>query len=254
MLDKEQARKAILALLLVAASGCSTMGRVESPVTWSDSYGMDSVPAPDAEDWTRWMAQPWQVDGEPRVSIVLDDDGNEVEVRSCEELFRADERGWTGSYLDGRIQRAWASTCYGARAIAGAVPAARSHLEGFVLDESSVRALPVLLGTIISGDNERTVRQLHAAVGTLGDYIGEAVVVTRPDGGATIENDWGGRQGLTIKARGDFNHDGVADLLLSTSSWIPGASHWSHGLWIITRDAPGAPLRVVEEIPVMGLL
>lgn len=252
MRDMEFVWVAILAGL-VAACGPGTAGATAYPVIWDEEeYGMKASPPPKAEDWARWMAQPWESGGDPRTFTVYDGERREVPVGSCEELFQADERGWAADSLQGRILRAWASTCYGARAIAAAMPAAQSHVEGLVLDEVTVRSLPPAMGFVISRDDERKVAQLEAEGGTLGDYIGGAGVVLGEDGGATISDEWGGHQSLKVRANGDFNRDGVADLLVSTSSWVEGGSYWSQQLWIITRDEPGAPLRMLEEIRVMG--
>lgn len=254
MSDRIKSGAAFIAWLSIAC-GCSTMAAQapEYPVAWHDGLGMDAEPVPGPDDWAAWMAKPWQIEGEPVKSILRNSDGEEVEVRTCEELFNSEARGWTAGYVEGRIHSARAAKCHAARIVAGAAPAAHSYVQGFSLDEASVRELPVSLAAIISPDDVRRVNELQATGGTLGNYLRDSVIVTDSDGTAWIKDDWGGGQSLRIEATGDFNKDGIADLLVSSSSWVDIGSHWSQGLWIITRDAFGAPLRVVEEIPVMAL-
>lgn len=70
--------------------------------------------------------------------------------------------------------------------------------------------------------------------------------------GDHLKEAWGGRPSLSVLGRGDFNGDGIEDLMISSFAWIDGASYFSVARSIISRDAPGAPMRVLERAPVMG--
>jgi len=64
----------------------------------------------------------------------------------------------------------------------------------------------------------------------------------------------GGTEGLRWLASGDFNHDGIEDLLISTYGTVAGGSYESLGLYVVGRESEGAPMKVLAVYPVMGSL
>lgn len=212
---------------------------------------MGAVPAPGPVEWRDWLARQWRIENEPVVFPVANAQGEQAQVDSCVALFQADDRHMQVDNVNFGIFRSRASDCHAARIIADASPAERTYLAGFVMDAEQVRDLPVWLAFTINNDDERKVRKLQEGGGTLGDFIGDAAIVAGRNE-ATIHEGWGGRQSLSIAARGDFNGDGIEDLLVSSYAWIEGGSYTAVALSIVTRVAAGAPLTVVERIPVMG--
>jgi hypothetical protein len=66
------------------------------------------------------------------------------------------------------------------------------------------------------------------------------------NGGIEIDDHEGGITQVDILARGDFNGDGVEDLLLSVNNYASEGSFKLYSMVIVTRLKPGAPLRVIR--------
>ncbi len=58
-----------------------------------------------------------------------------------------------------------------------------------------------------------------------------------------------GRVLLRVEARGDFTGDGIEDLLLSAGTRQSRYRPKLTDLCLITREAPGVPLRLIEVTP-----
>src|SRR5690606_20951441 len=54
-------------------------------------------------------------------------------------------------------------------------------------------------------------------------------------------------QTVRLKARGDFNRDGVEELLLVSSEAATGGSYRAERPLLLTRRQPGGPIELLEE-------
>ena len=52
---------------------------------------------------------------------------------------------------------------------------------------------------------------------------------------------------MSIFARGDFNADGIEDILIRRDGFTTGGSYQEFGLFLLTRPAAGAPLKVLRS-------
>jgi hypothetical protein len=57
----------------------------------------------------------------------------------------------------------------------------------------------------------------------------------------------GGSQRLNIRAKGDYNGDGIEDMLLSTSNTVEGGSYHSVDYFILTRLSSEAPFTLLKQ-------
>ena len=115
----------------------------------------------------------------------------------------------------------------------------------FAADQTHVKQLAVELAFVVSNDDHSKVQPIHAASVTLGDYIGNASILRdlsqRIPRGTAIDNNSGGIRGLRCRAIGDFNHDGVQDLLTSSYMHVTDGNHVAYGLRVVARlNAEGA--------------
>lgn len=250
--------------LVFAATACAQNG---IPVTWSPALGVNQVHPESLNDVAALLTKKWTIalkDQTITERIKVHGSGSEsMMVDSCKKVFMADKKGLGSarSYRQTKVYRSWAAPCYALRALGRATPAQRSFVKGFVLDAEQVKALPVAMAPAISSSDRRKMAKIRDAGGTLGDYIGDKSVEVEANkqGGAfgtvTVRGSDGG-QSIQLLAKGDFNHDDIEDLLLSTYVWVtggsPGGSYAAHGLFVVSRMGKGGPLKVVKEIPVMG--
>jgi len=152
--------------LVLAAS---TVGAGERhPVTWDSSLAIGGVSAEDQAGLGDLLTRRWQAGDEAMVFEVHDGDGRVMVVDDCDALFKADAEGMQPeAYPDFKRYRAWAVRCYSVRAVSQASDAAKSFVDGFVMDEVRIRQLPVELAVVISRDDEREVQRIARAGGSL---------------------------------------------------------------------------------------
>ncbi|MCH7567395.1 MAG: nuclear transport factor 2 family protein, partial [Nitrospirae bacterium] len=124
-------------------------------------------------------------------------------------------------------------------------PARTRHIGDAVFGEKNVHELLVALGFL------RQAGTAHAADVSSGERVlagglGRLLAIDIPFSDAVDVWAEAGRVRLSVQARGDFTADGVEDVLIfagvSRSRYRPKLTH----LCAITRDPPGAPLRLIE--------
>lgn len=184
---------------------------------------------------------------------------DEDTVATCEQLFDADLRGLQpptqqerAPYGELRLR------CYAARAVRRGKEPDTSFLSDFRMDESHFRALPPELATVMSpGQQSDRVDEIIDAGGRLGDVIDLTMAGPAYDYGnarqskmIAVRDSDGWVQEWKWLARGDLDHDGVDDLLVTSRLYSPdGVSLSDHRLFVLTKHAASSPIELVQEIP-----
>ncbi len=201
----------MLSVLLVAVvlAGCGG-GEPSIPVRWSAAL----LELPADADLGAEFARPFE---EP-VPVERGDD--RAAASGCESAIDLLAQGFEPTTnVDYVYLKNAALTCEILRAIKEARPSVRSYLTDARLDAV---ALPGELGI---------------GAGPVAD--GEEAIVAHPPGF---------EQRLELLARGDFNKDGTEDWLLREEQWATEGTSREVRAFIVTRDAEGGALRVVEEL------
>ncbi len=218
------------------------------PVWWSAGFGLISLDQVD-ERLRRNLSR-----GSDRGLQVYQRHGDDVskevaEAKSCRELeayVEAGYRSYGGSF--GSTLLFYLRDCRAIALLGTAQPARKSFLRDFVFREKNVHELLVALGLL------RQAGTAHAADVQSGERVlagglGRLLAIDVPFSDAVDVWAEAGRVRLSAQARGDFTGDGVEDVLifagLSRSRYRPKLTH----LCAITRDAPDAPLRLIEVAP-----
>ncbi len=131
-----------------------------------------------------------------------------------------------------------------------AQPARKSFLRDFVIDEEGTRELLSAFGLVEQiGAGDRASSQSGDMILTGG--LGKILVVDLPYADSGEADVWAdkGRVLLRVEARGDFTGDGVEDLLLSAGTRLSRYRPDLTDLCLITRESPGASLRMIEVAP-----
>lgn len=213
------------------------------PVWWSDKLELDSLDQVEARlHRDLWPDSP---DGFPLFKGEPDNYVT-VEAHSCESLSRLTEEGYSALSSNDR----WAlnhllSDCRAIAMIARAKPAALSHLRDFVMDAAALDYLPALVNLYPSCSSicyAVAANQRGIPYTTLETSL--AIDLTSDDEMTVWTTGWMAH--LTVMARGDFTADGVDDMLLISSGGATEGSWKTARLYLMTRDAPGAVLRVVD--------
>lgn len=246
------------------------------PITWHTDLVFQaihvSVPIKDQAEWSAALHDSWgNLDTFPM------SDGSHV--NSCQQLFLANKEGLEVSTKveDERIEKAehlqFVSTqassekayvlksigCYAAREILHAIKPKASYVTDFKMDATGARDLPAALFLVMSDFETAKVKRADVEGKTLEDIVGPKATFTaevNPRGDAPmvrVNDGFGGIDNISLLARGDVNHDGLEDLLISISSTVVGGSYTANDLYVVTRLGPHAPMKVLKAYPDIGL-
>jgi hypothetical protein len=171
----------------------------------------------------------------------------EVSASNCIELKRWVGESYYGIGSNGfGLQLYNQAFCRAIEMMRRAAPAERSFLRDFRLDEKAIDHLPAMVDISPSCDmlcRQRVANERRIPLSVFEPVIRVTVVSDEKIKVWTIE--W--VVILTILARGDFNGDGLDDLLvLANGGGTVGT--WSGAeVFLLTRDTSGAVLSVLEE-------
>lgn len=249
----------------------STSTATDQHIEWFSPMQPANAPqAPGNGDWANWLAAPWYgADGQPDhfdAIRMICPDGDCVsdqrrQVGSCDALFAADRDGLDVPGMDETQARYLARRlrCHAARLIASASPAASSHVAQFSMQGSDLRGLPVELGYATGPEQTGTMRELRDAGGDLGAFLDTLPGATRPaavgepdTGTRIVDGDNWTREWLLL-ARGDFNLDGVEDLLVAANLYITDEELlFGTRLYVVGKPRADSPMSVIQQIPLLG--
>ena len=141
--------------------------------------------------------------------------------------------------FDGRKVR-----CRALALVASAKPAKNSFVHGFVLDDSAPHRLPAGLAMDISPDDEQHVA-IATKVGQRWRDVEEVKLVSRTSPDEAKYADETSEQNLILFARGDFDGDGLEDLLVLSEGRLPEGSYEATRLFLITQTATESQLTLL---------
>ncbi|MBW8055990.1 MAG: hypothetical protein FVQ76_11860 [Nitrospira sp.] len=174
------------------------------------------------------------------------DDEIEIEARSCVDLEGRTRAGFGAT--DGSLgyrQLYYLAECRAIELLGAVQPARTRHIGDAVLGEKNVHELLVALGFLRRHDMAHGTSVPGTEL-VLAGGLGRLLAIDIRSSDAADVWAEAGRVRLSVQARGDFTADGVEDVLifagLSRSRYRPKLTH----LCAITRDAPDAPLRLIE--------
>lgn len=243
------------------------MGGEANPVWWSDRLnlqGLDWIGERLQRRFLRPSGGAFQMEKRPGP------EGGPVTVENCEELLgylKADYRIQT-DYDLGHWQ---AMRCRTYLALRRAKPARHSYLREFVLDAGSIELFPVLFADTSLLYGPCRLHLYNQARFSLTAYIGDEDtegrnafdssdptfrVESRSDREINLTTKYRGAR-LSIVGGGDFDGDGLDDILLEMSRWLydweerdetgsPRTYGRINKLFILSRDDPAAVLWVVN--------
>ncbi len=202
----------------------------EFPVWWSPKLEVESLDKIDER-----LSRKFPVGGQ----IEARRERNGVEetalMDSCATTMRLADAGFEATKYS--LQRAILAECQAIELLAKMRPATQSFVHDFVLDETAHNYLPAMLD--LSSSCDRACR-LHVA----NEYripwrdVGTIEKVERKDGSENlvmITTTWSFNT-IELLARGDFNGDGLEDILIEAGGRARGGTSKGTSLYLLTRD------------------
>lgn len=241
----------ILLVVLTTSAGDAVSGN-RFPV-WTDgsfTLGIKHTPidVTNTESWNQFFSQPFTDASGVAVVFMLFGKGEtpRMHVGSCMTLFKADEEGLSqlapgkdGARPSWIAYREWATHCYAGRMVHRMFKSPASSLQAFVLNGHTVGELPVDFYPTISPDEQAAIAKAKSRGKDFGDLLhGAAISYFKTDQIVTVKYPDGGTQVLWVIAKGDYNHDGVYDMLVQSRYQIGGSgTYMAQTLYVVTRKS-----------------
>lgn len=168
--------------------------------------------------------------------------GETKSVSNCKDLANANSAGFTAAkaYEYGAF-KAYLTQCQTWSEIAKLIASERSFISDFKLDDSFPKFAPSALAFVISDESAKKAKKLS----TWGkaDHIQRTRIVSELR--AEYYDATDGFQVITVVAKGDYNLDGIEDIVITKeNSVLSGSYSSSHG-YVLTRMSEKALFTVL---------
>jgi len=213
------------------------------PVWWSAELELDSLDQVEA----RLRRVLW-LDHSGGFPLLKGAPGNyeTVAAQSCEALFRLIDEGYSAiTTNDLHAQNLLLSQCRAIALLGQAKPARVSYLRDFMMNTAALDYLPALVNLYPSCEFICYAVEANKRGIPFTTFETPLVVDVENDDKMTV---WttGWMVILSIIGRGDVTGDGVDDMLLLANGGATEGTYGASRLYLLTRDAPGAVLRVID--------
>jgi hypothetical protein len=119
-----------------------------------------------------------------------------------------------------------------------------SYLGNITFDKAFAKQAPARLSLIISNDDERKAKTVESW-----NAMSEIQRVEKVNDEQAVYYDNGGSiQRVTLMAKGDYNEDGIEDMLLYMENSVKGGSYSSSYSYILTRLTATGPFSLLKEM------
>ncbi len=234
---------AFLAMLMLAGPARAHETSPLYPVWWSDKLELESLEQVDQR--LRRDIWPHLPEG-MKLYVGGGPDGQQAHARDCDSLIKFSEAGYQGlGNPNIKVQLLNLAYCRAIAMLAQAKPARVSHLRSLRMNAEALEFLPALVNLYPSCEficyavaaNERGIPFTKFETPLVVDVKSDDEMTVWTTGWMVI---------LSIVGRGDFTADGVDDMLLLANGGATEGTYGASRLYLMTRDAPGAVLRVID--------
>ena len=213
------------------------------PVWWSAALELDSLDQVEAR--LRRALWPDFPEG-MKLYVGGGPDGQQATARDCASLIELSETGYQGlGNPNIKVQLLNLAYCRAIALLGRAKPARVSHLRDFVMNAAALDHLPALVNLYASCEFTCYAVEANKRGIPFTTFETPLVVDVENDDKMTV---WttGWMVILSVIGRGDVTGDGVDDTLLLANGGATEGTYGASRLYLLTRDAPGAVLRVID--------
>jgi len=222
---------AIAAILMAAGMG----GHSGFDVQWASELKMARL-----SDAAERLRAPFDA------PVMLQSGGQRVEAGNCAALLRDEKAGFAPlSDRDRAVTQSLLADCYAVEALSRAKKARISFLRTLRLAPESLEVLPPTLAPIISDEDRKNAagaaskglswKQFDPSATASGQ--GDAITVLSDDTQTIVK----------IYGRGDFNGDGIDDLLVRVDTAALHGTYRASRLLLLTKTRGGRAIQMIRE-------
>lgn len=246
----------VAAILLCSCATNSTRQTARYPVEWFPGFALNHLLAqsPKLEstaDIKKALSAPWYSPFHVHPTASHGQNQSLV-LASCTEYLTSSSElrpDQPASWMPFMIT---AKTCQAARLILSAKPSKRSYVRKLAFQSQLPDVFPAGVALAISPSaveqRERAIA-MNARWSDVARHISYEPCKTLSEKVCGIYHDnSGGTQRITLVARGDFNGDGVEDLLVSSRDSVSNGSYATYRMFVLTRLNPHGKIKMIRQI------
>jgi hypothetical protein len=248
-------RWACVAALGLALVACAPARAAEAghPVEWYEAFGLEHLLAEPFElatvdDIRRAMTMPW----EDSYDVVPEGSPAGTEARTLDScaayLEVSDQRVRPRAATDWVWFMSTARVCQTARLIVAAEPAERSWLGDLVFDRSLPERLPWQVAMIISSGESDAIAASRPHARWSEVEVAPVTEFSSCGEHCGRYGDESGGQSVRLVARGDFNGDGIGDVILESNDWVIGGTYRAYRVFVLTRREAGGGIELLDDV------
>jgi hypothetical protein len=242
IMNRERAvtRLQIIELMLTIAISGQRAASAQHPVRWTRAVGPPSRQALKAK-----LQSPVK---KPASQKIFEHGGRKREIRTCADYERAKRNGWEddANGYEHATESFFKDACDSLLLILAAKESRVSYVTGLRLNEASLDELPPSMSFAPIGEVEEKAAEAERQGLSWKKFKPGLKILTKGANAVSVEEPGEARINLEIKAFGDFNGDGVEDVLLIKSDRAIGGTFFAMYPVILSRLNPHARLKVVE--------
>ncbi len=184
----------------------------------------------------------------PATQKIYEHTGREREIRTCADYARAKKNGWRNDAngYERATESYFKDQCDATLLILAAKPSRVSYIKNFKLNEAALDLLPPSLSFAPVGELEERADEAERKGQSWKKFKPELKLLNKGANWISVEEPDAARIELEIKAFGDFNGDGVEDVLLYKSEKAIGGTFYVYYPVILSRVIANGPLRASE--------
>jgi hypothetical protein len=230
----------MITLLLILATANLHAPQARHAVRWTGAVGPGSRQALEAK-----LKRPVKL---PRGQKIFEHTDTKREIRTCADYMRAKKAGWRDSAntYERSTESFFKDQCDVPLLVLAAQPSRVSYVKNFKLDEAALDLLPPSLSWIMSGDEEQAADEAERQGLSWKKFKPGLKIREKYANGMEVEEPDEATIDLEINAFGDFNGDGIEDVLLFKSTHAIKGTFRFYQSVILTRTAAGGPLKAFE--------
>lgn len=171
-------------------------------------------------------------------------EGKLEKVETCEALTKKIKNGYQAfRYSEQKVVNARKLTCEMWRVMSKLTSSDISYVRGFEHSLNLPKTMPPELALIISKDDERNLAKANNWEEM--SHVKKVEPLNKKQ--AIYYDNSGGIQKLTVMAKGDYNNDGIEDMVLDMSNSVEGGSYGSTYGYVVTRLVADAPYTLLKQ-------
>jgi hypothetical protein len=236
----------MIGLLVVLAAASQPTVQAQHPVRWTRRVGPSSRQVLEAK-----FSAPVK---KPRSQKLYE---GRREIRTCAGYARAKNRGWeAGNGYELATESFFKDQCQTLAVVLTGKPSRTSYVRNFKLNDAALDLLPPTLTFAPFGEDEEIDKAEQQGLSwkrfkpglKIKEKSANGITVLEPgmDGQGKPDPQADATVELEIKAFGDFNGDGIEDVLLFKEDHPVEGTFYGYELVILTRLTAGGPLKAYE--------